>query len=95
MSCRNVVVTGAASGIGEGIARSLAASGHSLVLADLNEAKLTELAQELGNATPVTVDVSDPSSGDKLRTVAENAGKRFGASERCGYIPGEAFSTQF
>jgi meso-butanediol dehydrogenase/(S,S)-butanediol dehydrogenase/diacetyl reductase len=84
MSCRNVVVTGAASGIGEGIARSLAASGHSLVLADLNEAKLTELAQELGNATPVTVDVSDPSSGDKLRTVAENAGNVSGLVNAAG-----------
>jgi len=54
-----VIVTGAASGIGEGAARRFAAEGARLVLGDKDEAGLADLAEKLGDqvATRVT-DVS-------------------------------------
>jgi NAD(P)-dependent dehydrogenase (short-subunit alcohol dehydrogenase family) len=67
MFARHVfVVTGAASGIGRGIAVDLAAKGASLVLADLDSAGLDVLAESLGadgGSKPVVVagDQSDPS----------------------------------
>lgn len=45
---RNVIVTGAAQGIGEAIARSVVALGGKVVLIDMKADKLTALATELG-----------------------------------------------
>ena len=56
-----VIVTGAAQGIGEGVARMLAAGGHALVLADIQADKVAAVAAELG-AQPVRVDIADPAS---------------------------------
>jgi NAD(P)-dependent dehydrogenase (short-subunit alcohol dehydrogenase family) len=57
-------MTGAASGIGLALARAAAHAGLSLVLADLDEAKLSAAAEELSQsgATVATAigDVSDP-----------------------------------
>ncbi len=52
MAGRTAVVTGAASGIGRGIALALARRGCNLALADLNE---TGLAQTAAMATGVDV----------------------------------------
>ena len=51
-----VVITGAASGIGEGAARRFAAEGAHLVLGDKDAAGLKRLAAELGDA----VEISSP-----------------------------------
>jgi 3-oxoacyl-[acyl-carrier protein] reductase len=56
-----VIVTGAAQGIGECVARMLAEDGHALVLTDIQEKKVAAVAAELG-AQPVGVDISDPAS---------------------------------
>jgi len=59
---RTAVVTGAASGIGRGIALALARRGCNLALADLNEAGLAETAALLGGGVKVTrhrLDVTD------------------------------------
>ncbi len=61
------VITGAASGIGRGIAEHLAGLHASLVLADVDSAGLDAVAQtiaEAGGAEPVTVpgDQADPST---------------------------------
>lgn len=54
-----VVITGAASGIGEGAARRFAAEGAHLVLGDKDAAGLKRLAAELGDAVEtLEVDVS-------------------------------------
>ncbi|MCZ7009858.1 SDR family NAD(P)-dependent oxidoreductase, partial [Salmonella enterica] len=42
------IVTGGASGLGAGTARMLAEQGGKVVIADLNEAAGTALAEELG-----------------------------------------------
>jgi uncharacterized protein len=52
-----VLVTGASSGIGSDIARTLAARGHGLVLVARRKARLAELASELIDAHGVRVDV--------------------------------------
>ena len=42
------VVTGAASGLGEGVARALAAHGVKVALFDMNEARGSQIAEEIG-----------------------------------------------
>ena len=68
---RVAVVTGAASGIGLGMARALADEGAKIVLADIEQGPLSEAAAQLresgADITPVCCDVSDESSMDALR----------------------------
>jgi meso-butanediol dehydrogenase / (S,S)-butanediol dehydrogenase / diacetyl reductase len=60
---RTVMITGAGSGIGAGIARGLAAEGANVVLADLNEEAAAGVAAQIeadgGAALAVRVDVTD------------------------------------
>lgn len=64
------VITGAGSGIGEGLARYAAGLGMKVVLADISEQRIEALAAELRaagtEALPVVTDVSDPSALDRL-----------------------------
>jgi len=73
------VITGAGSGIGEGIARYAADMGMKVVLADIAEQRIEALATELRSkgveALPVVTDVSDPSALDRL---AEKTHATFG-----------------
>lgn len=69
------VITGAASGIGAGLARVAKARGLRLVLADVSAAPLQALAQELGGVTAVVTDVADAASVEAL---AERAYAEFG-----------------
>lgn len=63
------VITGAASGIGAGLARHAHARGLRLVLADVSAAPLQVLADELG-ALAVVTDVAD---ADAVERLAERA----------------------
>ncbi len=73
------VVTGAASGIGRGLARRFAEEGMKLVLADIEEAALLEVEKELRQAgTPVTAVKTDISRRASVFALAERAFEVFG-----------------
>ncbi len=73
---RVAVVTGAASGIGLGVARRLASEGARLSLWDRDAAGLKRAATELGSKThQVALDLTDPSAVDRAaREVADALG---------------------
>nr|WP_062337880.1 SDR family NAD(P)-dependent oxidoreductase [Herbidospora sakaeratensis] len=86
MDLRNCVaiISGGASGLGEGTARELAGIGATVVIADLNEERGKALADELGGLF-VRTDVADEASvqaavdaavavGKPLRAVVNSAG---------------------
>lgn len=61
------VITGAASGIGAGLAREAARRGMQVVLADLDAKRLAEVAAGIGSAAiAVPTDVADPAAVDAL-----------------------------
>ncbi len=62
------IVTGGASGFGEGIARRFAAEGAEVVIADINYDAAYKVADEIGNqqAIPFQVDVSEPEDTKKM-----------------------------
>jgi NAD(P)-dependent dehydrogenase (short-subunit alcohol dehydrogenase family) len=72
-----VLVTGAASGIGQATARELHARGARVVLADLHREAVDRLARELGEGRTVAaaVDVTDRAA---LAAVVGMAAERFG-----------------
>ncbi|HEY6493982.1 MAG TPA: SDR family NAD(P)-dependent oxidoreductase [Trebonia sp.] len=71
---RVAVVTGAASGIGQGLSERFAAEGMHVVMADVEEPALSKAAAELTEAgasvLPVITDVSDRAAVDDLRDTA-------------------------
>jgi NAD(P)-dependent dehydrogenase (short-subunit alcohol dehydrogenase family) len=70
---RHVVVTGAASGIGRGLARRFAAEGaRAVVVADLNADAARAVADEFGGMAAAT-DVSDPEQISSLVSAATDA----------------------
>lgn len=73
---RCVVVTGAASGIGEATARAVVAEGGNVVIADLQEDKGEALAKELGAAAVFLR--TDVSREEDIAAAVELAVTRFG-----------------
>ncbi len=71
------IVTGGASGLGEGAARMIAANGGKVVIADVQAEKGQTLAKEL-NATFVKCDVSSEEDGKAAVTAATGLGKLVG-----------------
>jgi NAD(P)-dependent dehydrogenase (short-subunit alcohol dehydrogenase family) len=77
---KNALVTGAASGIGEATARTLAASGAKVYLADLNGERGNAIAKEIGDAGHaaefIELDVSDLDSCERAANlVTERDGR--------------------
>ena len=69
----SAIVTGGASGIGEGAARQLADLGARVVIADLNEERGQEIASETGGLF-VKCDVSSEEEGAAAVTAASEMG---------------------
>jgi len=63
---RRVCITGAASGIGAGMARAFAGVGASLVLADIDGPGLDAIAREVGATETHTFDQGDIGSVERL-----------------------------
>ena len=84
------IVTGGASGLGEGTARMLVAHGGKVVIADLQADKGQALADELGGASVaqfVKCDVSQETDGQAAVAKAVSLGKLMGLVNCAGIAP--------
>jgi short-subunit dehydrogenase len=70
------LITGASAGLGVDFARQLSARGHRLVLVARRKDRLDALAEELGNARAVAIDLSKANAGAKLMADVEAAGEQ-------------------
>ena len=82
------IVTGGASGLGEGTARSLAAKGGKVVIADMQVEKGEAIAKDIGGAF-VKCDVSQESDAQAVVAKAVSLGKLMGLVNCAGVAPGE------
>lgn len=82
------IVTGGASGLGEGTARMLAAEGATVVIADLQSDKGEALATELGGGSVfVRCDVSQEADGRAVVDKAVSLGALMGLVNCAGIAP--------
>jgi NAD(P)-dependent dehydrogenase (short-subunit alcohol dehydrogenase family) len=80
------IVTGGASGLGEGTARMLAAHGGKVVIADLQAERGAAIAGELGGVF-VKCDVSQEADGQAVVAAATALGKLMGLINCAGIAP--------
>ena len=84
------IVTGGASGLGEGTARMLVANGGKVVIADMQVEKGEAIAAELGDAAAfVKCDVSQEADGQAVVAKAVSMGKLMGLVNCAGIAPAE------
>ncbi len=81
------IVTGGASGLGEGTARMLAAAGGQVVVADMQD-RGEQVAAEIGGAF-VKCDVSSEADGQAVVAKAQSLGKLMGLVNCAGIAPAE------
>ena len=82
------IVTGGASGLGEGTARHLASLGAKVVIADMQAERGQAVAQEIGGAF-VRCDVSSEADGQAAIAQAQSMGKLMGLVNCAGIAPAE------
>ena len=74
LSGKTAIVTGGASGFGEGIVRKFLSEGAQVVIADINLSAAQIIADELGKeSVAVQVDVADGTSVENLQALASEA----------------------
>jgi short-subunit dehydrogenase len=82
---KNTLITGASSGLGAGMARHLAATGHNLVLTARRVDRLEELRDELlalNSEIVVVVEQLDVDEADQVFSVFERAAEEVGGLDR-------------
>lgn len=84
------VVTGAASGIGRAVAKTLAASGARLALSDINEAGLKETVDMIGGANLHKIDVLDMADAKAIEAYAPAVKQALGPADYVFNIAGLA-----
>lgn len=82
------IVTGGASGLGEGTARMIAAAGGTVVIADKQTDKGQAVANDIGGAF-VSCDVSSETDGQAAIAQATALGKLMGLVNCAGIAPAE------
>ena len=82
------IVTGGASGLGEGTARMLAAAGGKVVIADMQAEKGQAVAQAIGGGF-VRCDVTSEADGQAVIAQATALGKLMGLVNCAGVAPAE------
>lgn len=82
------IVTGGASGLGEGTARMLAAAGGKVVIADMQAEKGQAVAQAIGGVF-VRCDVTSEADGQAVIAQATTLGKLMGLVNCAGVAPAE------
>lgn len=82
------VVTGAASGIGRAVTKTLAASGAKLALSDINEDGLNETVEMIGGANRHKVDVLDMADADGIADYAPAVKAALGSADYVFNIAG-------
>ena len=85
---RVFIVTGGASGLGEGTARMLAANGGKVVIADMNAERGESVAKEIGGVY-LRCDVSNEADGQAVVEKAASLGKLAGLVNCAGIAPAE------
>lgn len=85
---RVFIVTGGASGLGEGTARMLAANGGKVVIADMNAERGEVVASEIGGVY-LRCDVSNEADGQAVVAKATSLGKLVGLINCAGIAPAE------
>jgi NAD(P)-dependent dehydrogenase (short-subunit alcohol dehydrogenase family) len=88
------IVTGGASGLGEGTARMLAAMGGHVVIADMQADKGEAIAMELGGAF-LKCDVSQEADAQAVVAKAVSMGKFMGLVNCAGIAPAVAVAPRF
>lgn len=91
---RAVLITGAASGIGWGMAKAMAREGARVAIADIDRAKVEQRVAELGGAAfGVTADVGDLAEIDRMvSSVTAHFGRldvmvnNAGVTRRCAFM---------
>jgi NAD(P)-dependent dehydrogenase (short-subunit alcohol dehydrogenase family) len=83
---KTFIVTGGASGLGEGTARLLAANGAHVIVADLQVERGEAVAREIGGVF-VKCDVSQESDAQAVVSAATAAGKLMGLVNCAGIAP--------
>ena len=82
------IVTGGASGLGEGTARMLAANGGKVLIADMQQDRGEAVAKEIGGGF-VRCDVSQEADGQTAVAAALKLGKLMGLVNCAGIAPAE------